>query len=366
MIRPVSWRIGRRGVGIVVFVLAAAALAVAVERGVHRWAGRALPTGDAEWIWAALPLSFTDPVAFWAVRDFRLDEVPAAAELSLLADEEYVAYLNGRRVGSNRYAPEADEGGEGTAPVDRYRVEDLLLAGGNRLAIELRSSRGAGGLLAALDLGSGRPPIVTDPNWRILRRHHPGLLGGWQPLGDPAAGGAEEPYVWGRPPIGRWGNPREVRQRPLAAAVAAPCEPLPAIGRESAPGARQLFDWGEEVHGYLTLRLDPALAAEPAVGLLLAGAVPRRPLQEAEIAVPVVPLPGLPTWTDAVPRRFRYAAVTGLPAVLAAEVLPVDPAAAALLPSPRSFDPQPLLGLETPLHLTPAEKAVRRQIDRVE
>lgn len=364
MIRGVSWRIGRRGVGIVVFVLAAAGLAVAVERGVHRWAGRALPTGDAEWIWAALPPSSTEPVSFWAVRDFRLDEVPVLAELSLLADEEYVAHVNGRRVGSNRYAP----GGLGdrAAPVDRYRVEGLLLAGDNRLAIELRSSRGAGGLLAALDLGPGRRPILSDETWRIKRRHHSGLLGGWQPLGDPAAGGAEEPYVWGRPPIGLWGRPREVRPRPLAAAVAVPCEPLPAAARRSAAGARQLFDWGEEVYGYLTLRLDPALAARPAVGLLLTGAAPRRPLEEAEIAVPIVPVPAQATWTDAVPRRFRYAAVTGLPAVVAAEVVPVDPEAAALLPSPQGFELEPLLGLDTPLHLTPAEKAVRRQIDGVD
>jgi len=359
----VSWRIGRRGVGIVVFVLAAAGLAVLVERGGHRWAGRELPTGDAEWIWAALPLSFTEPTAFWAVRDFHLDEAPAASALTLLADEEYVAYLNGRRVGSNRYAP---DGGDGAAALDRYRVEGLLLAGGNRLAVELRSARGSGGLLAALDLGAGLPPIVTDANWRIVRRHHPGLLGGWQPLGDPAAGGAEEPYRWGRPPIGRWGRPRRVRDWPLAAVVAAPCAPRPAVARRSAPGARELFDWGEEVFGYLSLRLDPALAGEPAVGLLLAGAAPRRPLEEAEVAVPIVPLPGLPTWTDSVPRRFRYAAVTGLPGVLAAEVVPVAAEAAALLPAARSAAPEPLLGLDTPLHLTPAEQAVRRQIDGVD
>jgi hypothetical protein len=365
----VSWRIGRRGVGIVVFVLAVAGLAVGVERGGHRWAGRALPTGDATWIWAALPLSFTEPVAFWAVRDFTLDEVPAAAALSLLADEEYVAWVNGRRVGSNRYAPNGGGGagdGGNAAAVDRYRVEGLLLPGGNRLAVELRSARGSGGLLAALDLGAGRPPIVSDADWRIVRRHHPGILGGWQPLGDPAAGGAEEPYLWGRPPIGRWGRPREVRERPLAEAAAALCDPLPAAARRSAARARHLFDWGGEVHGYLTLRLDPALAGEGAVGLLLVGAAPRRPLEEAEIAVPIVPLPGLPTWTDSVPRRFRYAAVTGLPAVLAAEVVPVAAEAAALLPVAQSSAPTPLLGLDTPLHLTPAERAVRGQIDGVE
>ena len=339
-------------------VLALAGLAVAVERGVHRWAGRGLPTGDAAWIWAALPLSYTEPVAFWAVRDFALDEVPAAAELSILGDDEYVAYLNGRRVGSNRYVP--------GAPVDRYRVEELLVPGGNRLAVELRSARGAGGLLARLDLGRGEGAIESDESWRIVRRHHPGLVRGWQPLGEPAAGGAEEPYLWGRPPVGRWGRPREVRERPLAAAVAEPCAPRPAVARSAAPGFRQVFDWGEEVFGYLTLRLDPALAGEPPVGLLLTGAEPRRPLEDPELAAPVVPLPLLPVWTDVLPRRFRYASITGLPTLVAAEVLPVDPGAAALLPDPGSAPPTPLLGLDAPLHLTPAERAVRRRIDGVD
>jgi hypothetical protein len=354
-----SWRIGRRGGGIVVLVLALAGAAVTVERGVHRWLGAGLPTGEAEWIWAALPLSFTEPVAFWAVRDFALDELPAAAELSILGDDEYVAYLNGRRVGSNRYRP--------GMPVDRYRVEELLVPGGNRLAVELRSARGAGGLLARLDLGPGRRAIESDATWRIVRRHHPGLVRGWLPLGDAAAGGAdslaEEPYVWGSPPVGRWGRPREVAPRPLAAAVAEPCAPRPAVASEATPGAGQVFDWGGEVFGYLTLRLDPATAAAPAVGLLLTGPAPRRPLEDPEAAVAVVPLPGLPVWTDTVPRRFRYATISGLPKLLAAAVIPVSPETAPLLPAPTPNIAPALLGLDTPLHLTPAEKAVRRQID---
>lgn len=341
-----------------VLVLGLAGVAVALERGVHRWVGRGLPTGEAAWIWAGLPVSYTEPVAFWAVRDFRVGEVPARAELAILADEEYVVHLNGKRVGSNRYAP--------GAPVDRYRVEELLVPGGNRLAVELRSGRGSGGLLARLDLGGEGRAIVTDETWRIVRRHHPGLLRGWLPVGRPGEEGAEEPYLWGRPPVGRWGRPERVRDVPAGPAVVAACEPRPAVARRSPGPLRQVFDWGEEVYGYLALHLDPELAAEPAVGLLLVGPEPRRPLRDPETALPVVAVPGLPTWTDSVPRRFRYAAVTGLPPVVAAEVLPVDPAAAASLPAPAAAEPMPLLGLDTPLHLTPAERAVRRQIDGVD
>lgn len=345
-------------VGLVVLVLVLAGVAVALERGVHRWWGRGLPTGDAAWIWAALPLSYTEPVAFWAVRDFRVGELPERAELAILADEEYVVHLNGRRVGSNRYAP--------GAPVDRYRVEGLLVPGGNRLAVELRSGRGSGGLLARLDLGGGRRAVVTDETWRILRRHHPGLLRGWLPVGPPGDDGVEAPYLWGRPPVGRWGRPEGVRDLAAAPGNVAVCAPRAAVARQSPGALRQVFDWGADVYGYLTLHLDPERVAEPAVGLLLVGAEPRRPLRDPETALPVVPLPGLPTWTDTVPRRFRYAAVTGLPTIVAAEVLPADPAAAASLPSPAAAEPIPLLGLDTPLHLTPAERAVRRQIDGVD
>jgi hypothetical protein len=72
-------------------------------------------------------------------------------------------------------------------------------------------------------------------------------------------------------------------------------------------------------------------------------------------------------WTDAVPRRFRYASVAGLPPLLGAELLPVvDSVAAAGLPTPERTDPATLLGLEAPLHITPAERAVRRQLDGIE
>ena len=127
-----------------------AALALA---GWRHWRDADLPTGDAEWIWAELPDRLPTPLAFYAVRDFTLDAVPGAgggeaaggaaasgvpdpgaAELRLLADEEYVVWLNGQRIGSNRYRP--------GAPLDVYRVGDLLLPGPNRLIVELRSSRG--------------------------------------------------------------------------------------------------------------------------------------------------------------------------------------------------------------------------------
>jgi hypothetical protein len=336
----------------VALVAVVAGVAVAAQWGRRAYLGGGVPTGAAEWIWAALPRRSTDPAAFWAVRDFTLAEVPPAVELLALADEEYVAWLNGQRVGSNRYRP--------GARLDRYAVAELLLPGANRLAVELRSSAGAGGFLAALTAGEGEPVLVTDGSWRVLRRHHPGLLPAWQPLTD-----GEPPESLGRPPVGRWGVPVAGPTRPLALAAAALCQPVAPRARADEDGAT-VFDWGGEVYGYLTVRRAPAPAGGPEVALFLTGDRPRRPLGEPEAALPLVALPGSPEWTDTVPRRFRYATVTGLAGLGGAAVLPVDPRAAPRLPRAVPPDRRGVFGIQPPPYLTPAEKRVRRRLDRGE
>src|SRR6476659_5880738 len=139
-----------------------------------RWAAAArarlfYPTGAAEWIWTPLNRHATLPVAFLAVRDFDLDEPPAAARLLAAGDEEYVLYLNGKLVGAGAHAP-----GVPGAPLDVYEVGPLLRPGGNRLVAELRSARGAGGFLARLEeSASGRTIVASDRRWRRHDRHPP-------------------------------------------------------------------------------------------------------------------------------------------------------------------------------------------------
>ncbi len=346
-----SWGLSRRGWAILLLVVVAVAAAAVAQLGWLAWWARDVPTGAAEWIWAPLPRHRVASLAFWAVRDFRLDAVPERAELLALADEEYVAWLNGHRVGSDRYRP--------GAALDVYEVAPLLLPGANRLVFEVRSARGAGGLLAALRAGDATP-VVTDPTWRVVRRAAPGLVEGRLPLGDAAAA-----VSWGRPPAGRWGLPERGPVRPLAGDVADLCDPLPAPAGSGAPPARTVFDWGREVYGYLRLDRAPrAAAAGPGAALLLTGDRPLQPLAEPHQAAPVVVAPAAATWTDTVPRRFRYATVTGLDGLVAAAVLPVDPAAAGRLPpAPAETGPAGLLGLRVPPQLTPLEKEVRRRLD---
>ena len=354
--RASGGRRGRAGLALGGALLLAL-LAAAGERAAARWAASGLPTGDAEWIWAPLPGEPKHPIAFWAVRDFTLDAVPEAASLLIAADEEYVVHLNGARVGSNRYAP--------GRPLDRYEVGPLLLPAGNRLAVELRSSRGQGGLLAALDLGEGREPVVSDRRWRVLRRDRPGVPEGWAP-----AGGGEPAASWGRPPVGRWGRPQRWADRPRAAEVCALCEPGAAGRRAGRAPEEVVFDFGREVAGYLVLErsADAAADGDTAAALLTAGERAPDPLAAPELAAPVLAMPGAREWTDPTPRRFRRVTVTGLEGLERARVLPVEDGALAALPGPVPGEGalRPVLGLEISRERSAVADEVRRTLRRHE
>ncbi len=195
--RPRAWL----AAGLLVLVLALAAQLRPVLRA------RSLPTRSAEWIWQPFDARDHTPAAFFAARDFHLAAPPPRARLLITADEAYIVTLNGKRIGAGAFSPDQPPGpppGRRGAPLDVYEVGPLLLPGGNRLLVELRSARGAGGLLASLiDEATGRQLVGTDERWRILPRHEEGLARGWLPIG-----GGVPALVWGYPPIGRWGLPR--------------------------------------------------------------------------------------------------------------------------------------------------------------
>ena len=325
---------------------------------------RSLPTASAQWIWQPFDARDHNPAAFYAARDFALDRPPARARLLINADEEYIVTLNGKRIGAGGFSPGARPG----APLDVYEVGPLLLPGGNRLLVELRSTRGAGGLLASLvDDATGRQLVGTDKHWRILRHHELGLVRGWLPIrgGDPA-------LCWGYPPIGRWGRPRIGAARPLLTAqlgnpqAALLMRPLPiaagmAAGRR--PGASLLYDWGRPVEGYLSLEIPPA--KEIGEALLFVGDggptgdLPPDPLAGGPTAAVLI-LPGQRDWMDALPRRFRYALLVGLTRPALAAVLPV-PAASPRRP----FEDRGVFGIQGPPLRTPVEDEVWSKLQRL-
>lgn len=305
-------------------VLGLALLAAALERtALAVRSGLAEPARGASWIWAPGLERSPDPVAFFAVRDVRIAGIERAAEIAIAGDESYVLYVNGRRVGSGGYRRRA--------PSDLYDVTADLEPGWNRLAVELASRRGAGGLVARLDV-DGRTLAVTDAGWRIFRRFEAGLLRGW------SLEGGEPAKVWRRPPTGRWRLapparravfPVELAPPPLRTAkrvrALAEAEPWFDLGpfRDNLPrgfGNWMLFDWGEEVTGYLTLEIE---AASADAGVLHAGTEIPDPAAPCDALI--VRVPGRDLWIDAFPRTFRYAFVAALELSRPPVVLLADP-----------------------------------------
>jgi hypothetical protein len=335
---------------------------------------RAPATGEAEWIWLEGPRMRRAPAAFYALRDVELAEPAPAAELMVLADEEYQAFVNRRWIGFGAWRP----GGT----IDRYAVGELLRPGTNRLVIEVRSGRGAGGLLVSLvDPASGRVAAASDDDWRIAAHHADGLFEGWGPIAHlPRA------VSLGRPPTGRWGaleagplrrSPpasggrlQPVRVRPLGVGrwrppVAGVRVPRPARGR-----AGVLLDWGRPVSGHLSIRLLTHDGLRTA--LLFTGTEPVDPLGgigdgalgDHDGAVPdaaVIVIPGRRGWTDAVARRFRYVAVLGATPVVEAWVDP--PAEWEEVREPLDGRREGVFGIAPPPLRTPVEDEVWRQLE---
>lgn len=296
---------------------------------------RVLPTRGAQWIWLADGTEETGPVAFYAVRDFKLSRMPDEAILTTAADEESLVFLNSVPIGGSHYF-----NGES---LKSYDVLAAVKKGKNRLVVEVRSVRGVGGLLLRLQTRKGKETIevVTDDEWQLFRRSHDALF-------DPASllPEGEAPKVWGAAPVGRWSLSRSAQTMPTIAdlrtsgsAVGARRFRLPDQNRRWQPlgktdrtspalGHWVTFDFGEEAMAYLALRF-PSQVSEDSqpIGLLYLGHQPRI-LNRSQAERHVVLMPGQRVWLDARPRRFRYATYVGLTPVSGADAYPVDEARA--------------------------------------
>ncbi len=292
----------------------ATVLALALAAGVtDRFAARLLAPGPgAQWIWAPGDHGAGEPIAFAAVRDVEL-AAPAPARVAITADETYLLYVNGRRLGAGSYRP--------GQPLDEYDVGSHLDMGLNRILVELRSTRGAGGFLARIEIGGEEPrTLVTDEGWQIFRRYDPGLFSGWS-----TADGGETPQVWQRAPTGRWRLAASPRSRPIPfQGFPPPARSRPQRHRKHvdpvwhdldwsrrripALGPQQVYDWGEEVEGYVAFDLSSD-RGEPGL-VYFATDRPPDPQNRPPDAV-VLPVPGRGYWEDAFPRRFRYLLVVG-------------------------------------------------------
>ena len=272
--------------------------------------------GGARWIWAHGDYNTGQPLAFYAVREVEL-AAPGPGRIAITADESYLLYVNGQRLGAGSY--------RAAAALDVYDVGAYLEAGVNRIVVELASSRGAGGLLARIELAD-REPIVTDRSWRIFRHHDHSLLRGWSHLT-----GGETPKIWGPARTGRWrlatGRPRPIpfqgfpppgRAHPTRHRLYRTTAWSALDDRRRIPvlGPQQIFDWGREVAGYLSCDLR---SGDGLPGLLYVGAEPPDPTRRPPDAV-IMPIPGRRFWQDAQARRFRYALLVGVQPLRRVEV----------------------------------------------
>lgn len=142
----------------------------------------------AKWIWLSRsPDAF--PTHFSAVRRFEISAPPRVAEARIFVDRRFQLWVNGSRAGQGGQAP-------GDA-IRRIDVAPLLRAGSNVVAVVAESPIGIGGILFALDVGTGRPVIVSDGRWSV------------DPTGVEIASPTRIPAtVLGRPPMRPWGWPR--------------------------------------------------------------------------------------------------------------------------------------------------------------
>lgn len=357
--------------------------AVALERSLRPWrAYYSEPGVGARWIWADDTADAGLPTTFWLTRDFPWPGGSSLmGKLAIAADEGYELWFNGRRVGARQTAA-----GRTQIESDLYDVTSFLETGVNRIVVEVRSTRGAGGLLASLRDADDRPVLVTDESWRVVRRFDRALLEGRPALATEASSAAEAPVVWGHPPTGRWRvraaqSPRKLPD--LRPAATLPI--LPARHRYSAPGSpwtevnplaqrlptvqgQSVVDFGRELTAFLAFDFTRTRAedrnGDPILLFLSRDRLPRPGLENLRPDVVAVPLPGAPTWRDLHPRRARYVAVVGAPRGTTLHAVAASNAEVAAWVPPK-IDHKGVFGLEPAQSYTPVEELVWNRLGGV-
>ena len=117
----------------------------------------------ASWLWNVAGHSTITPAGTIYVRKTFDVTDPASigrAQLRINADDSHVTYVNGQQV--------AQSGGGNNAwqTSQIVDVKPRLVAGTNVIAVAATNAGGAGGLIGALELDSGR--ILTDTTWKAL------------------------------------------------------------------------------------------------------------------------------------------------------------------------------------------------------
>ena len=341
----------------VVVLLGARQLLVATDRA------QASANAGAAWIWGLPRGEHGAPTAIFAAKDFELPFKPLRAEIEITADEEYHLMVNGRGVAAGRYR----------GRLDAYPIGRILRRGGNRIVVELRSARGVGGLLVRLHVSGANgqsATIVSDGSWRIMRRFVRGFS---RPT---SAHWGEPVRVWGTPPTGRWEasgtvhraltlrrlqGGRELRPEPALRGqlLGEKWRTIQEFGSEPL-GQWVTFDFGRLRTGFVNLNFADQRASH---GFLYYGQHrPRAGIENPDEVI--MRIAGRSFWTSAAPANFRFITVVGAPAMIRAEIVPVDPELADELVAREPIDP--LLGVDRSLTLvSPVEHEIRGKLEGI-
>jgi putative heme-binding domain-containing protein len=114
---------------------------------------------EAQWIWSPEHVKGSVPQSSCHFRRQFVVSAPQGGEITLVADDEYELYVNGRRVGS----------GDARNKPDVYQLDEFLTRGNNLIAVKVTNTQGStAGLAARLrvnDQSRGGLTIVTDNKW---------------------------------------------------------------------------------------------------------------------------------------------------------------------------------------------------------
>lgn len=134
-------------------------------RAVAMWSAAVLlpaltaAAGETQWIWSAEQTRDSVPEGACYFRKSFTLEGPTAGDLKIAADDEYEAYLNGRRIGT----------GESTERLDQYDVTNYLRSGMNLLAVRVTNKQGStaalGVRLTVKERSRGEVTILSDESW---------------------------------------------------------------------------------------------------------------------------------------------------------------------------------------------------------
>ena len=119
-------------------------------------------TGKAQWIW----FPGKNTVAFSTValrKEFNLDEIPPKAEMIITADDTYVLYINGKKVGQDC--------GDGWEVAEIYDIKPFLKKGNNTIYVEAADAGTAPCAfitdISLLDSKGNKSNILSDSSWQV-------------------------------------------------------------------------------------------------------------------------------------------------------------------------------------------------------